>query len=192
MNTAACYNKSVEGRGHFILPVKQPLLVECPRPSTRLRQTIDSGFLIGATMKLCSMCKQRKEESEFHKNRQSRDGINWLCKKCKRNYDLWRVENQDKVRKYTYEGNSRLRSDVAKFGIDDVIYNQMLEAQGGVCATCGKTNRDGTRLCVDHDHETGEVRGLLCKNCNFALGAIKDNTNVLSKMIAYLMGRKSG
>lgn len=58
----------------------------------------------------------------------------------------------------------------------------MLESQGSVCAICGCL----PPLCVDHNHVTGVVRGLLCRNCNLALGGFKDNPDSLRKAITYL------
>jgi len=67
----------------------------------------------------------------------------------------------------------------------------MLEKQGGVCAVCKRPetarNQYGIkRLAVDHDHETGKVRGLLCSKCNTGLGALDDNTGRLQACINYL------
>ena len=68
----------------------------------------------------------------------------------------------------------------------------MLEAQDGVCAICGKTPQQNIkRLYVDHDHETGDVRGLLCQQCNIGLGAFRDDKAVLHKAIKYLCGGAS-
>jgi len=72
-----------------------------------------------------------------------------------------------------------------RYGITRDTYNQMFAAQDGKCAICSVTVK-GKRLCVDHDHETGQVRGLLCDLCNTALGAVRDSTELLSKAIAYL------
>lgn len=66
----------------------------------------------------------------------------------------------------------------------------MLAAQGGVCAICGETNASGRDLSVDHDHETGEIRQLLCSNCNTGIGLLKDNPELLIKASAYLMKHK--
>jgi hypothetical protein len=107
---------------------------------------------------------------------------------CKSNYDRWWADNRDKIKPYTLKGDSALRNDVSKYGIDDIEYNRILMAQGGVCAICGGTDPSGRRLCVDHDHKTGEVRGLLCTSCNYTLGAAKDNASVLERMINYLRG----
>ena len=64
----------------------------------------------------------------------------------------------------------------ADFGITKVEYNELLEKQKGVCALCPATDSgDGRPLFVDHCHETGRVRGLLCKQCNTAIGLLGDN-----------------
>jgi hypothetical protein len=59
----------------------------------------------------------------------------------------------------------------------------MLEAQGGLCPGCAKANPEH----VDHDHATGEVRGMLCFNCNQALGNVRDNIEILGKLQDYLL-----
>ncbi len=70
------------------------------------------------------------------------------------------------------------------YGITLEAYNEMLEAQGGVCAICqSESNR---MLDTDHCHETGEVRGLLCNGCNQGLGQFKDSPKRLQNAIDYL------
>lgn len=63
----------------------------------------------------------------------------------------------------------------------------MLEAQGGCCAICKAPK--GNKLCVDHDHRTGKVRGLLCSNCNAGLGMFKDSEDLLQSAKGYLNNR---
>lgn len=72
-------------------------------------------------------------------------------------------------------------------GLTLVEYRTLLKRQGGKCAICGNINENGRRLAVDHDHKTRNVRGLLCHNCNSALGFAKDSPKILDKMIHYLM-----
>jgi len=79
------------------------------------------------------------------------------------------------------------RNMINKFGIGLNEYNQILFAQDGKCAICGKHHTEvKTRFCVDHDHKTGQVRGLLCKQCNFGIGMFRDNKEVLKNAIKYL------
>lgn len=94
----------------------------------------------------------------------------------------WRVKNADHLRWYEVS---------RKFGLDQSEYAKLFEDQKGVCAICenpetAKRNGVVRALAVDHCHDTGKVRGLLCSNCNTALGKFKDNTKVLAKAIKYL------
>lgn len=61
-----------------------------------------------------------------------------------------------------------------RYGISVEQYRAAVEAQGGVCAVCFQPCRTQQRLCVDHNHQTGEVRGLLCRRCNAGLGYLED------------------
>lgn len=69
------------------------------------------------------------------------------------------------------------------YGITIVEYRAMEAALGGACASCGVVPE--TTLHVDHDHATGKVRGLLCHSCNTALGLLKDNAEVIQKLVEY-------
>lgn len=71
------------------------------------------------------------------------------------------------------------------YGITEQEYRKLLRRQHGVCAICGAKPKNQT-LAVDHDHETGKVRGLLCRSCNVALGCLKDDIRLLSAAIVYL------
>jgi len=77
------------------------------------------------------------------------------------------------------------------YGITPAEYDAMFEAQDGVCAICLKPETmsiAGVKrsLCVDHDHRTGQVRGLLCAQCNFAIGKLDDDPNVILAAAIYL------
>jgi hypothetical protein len=72
-----------------------------------------------------------------------------------------------------------------KYGISLAEYNMRFEKQGGVCAICHRP--PGRRaLSVDHNHETNENRGLLCDDCNLALGGFHDSKQFLKQAICYL------
>jgi len=74
------------------------------------------------------------------------------------------------------------------YGITLAEYNAMLESQGGGCAICGgqQTHSRFKNLSVDHCHDTGKVRGLLCNNCNLAIGKIGHDVDKARKMVQYL------
>lgn len=74
-----------------------------------------------------------------------------------------------------------------KYGITSDEYNELFESQQGRCAICGGHQTEfKKRLHVDHDHDTGQVRGLLCGTCNTGLGMFRDNIDLLDKAIKYL------
>lgn len=74
------------------------------------------------------------------------------------------------------------------FGIGIKDYKEMLDVQNNVCAICKEPQNMGKKnLAVDHDHSNGEIRGLLCNRCNMVLGLVKENTNILMDMAAYLI-----
>ena len=73
------------------------------------------------------------------------------------------------------------------FGLSEAEYWRMDAEQGGRCAICG--NPETPRLFVDHDHESDEVRGLLCRACNAALGLFRDNPALLESARTYLLER---
>ena len=95
------------------------------------------------------------------------------------------MENKDKYKK-RYE-----KYRIKQYGITIEEYNTIFETQDGCCAICGAHQSAlKNKLCIDHDHETDEVRGLLCSSCNKGLGIFKDDTNALQKAIEYLIKNK--
>ena len=97
-----------------------------------------------------------------------------------------RAENPDpnrKQRKYYSQSGGRAWLKYY-YGITPEEYDALLEQQNGVCAICKK--RSVERLCVDHDHPTDLIRGLLCRLCNLGLGHFKDDLARLRAAVAYL------
>lgn len=124
------------------------------------------------------------------------DAENCLCKKCvrerarKRNIKTCRGRYQ-RI-KASPDGVAKLRDYHLrkKYGISLDDYNRMHEAQNGLCAICGEPEKvyRGSRpeLAVDHCHETGRVRGLLCNACNRGIGNLRDDVGLLRRALAYL------
>jgi len=94
-------------------------------------------------------------------------------KSHKKMRDLYPDRVKNRVLKYSY-------------GITLEDYNEMLAIQNGVCAICNQSCTTGRRLCVDHDHKTGKVRGLLCNDCNSGIGKLKDSSEILKNAANYL------
>lgn len=89
----------------------------------------------------------------------------------------------------------RLAQRLRKYGITPDEYRKMLNDQRGGCAICGSgiagEGRSGGRMHVDHCHDTGRVRGLLCANCNHGIGKFKDDPSLLIKAAVYLRDRQA-
>lgn len=119
--------------------------------------------------KTCNGCSTDRPLDGFHKQHTSPDGRRSLCKEC--------LAEKSRV----YLLNKR-------FDISPEEYAALLHSQGGVCALC-RTEKPGGRWAnfhVDHCHETGRVRGVLCHGCNVALGQLGDDAQGLSRALAYV------
>ena len=117
----------------------------------------------------CWKCNKDLPLDQFGKNKAEIGGLTRLCKPCS--------IQQFRAQKLKH-----------KFGIDEAQYKAMLEKQGDTCAICTNTasNKEGDRLAVDHDHKTGNVRGLLCAACNRGVGYFQDDPELLAEAIKYL------
>lgn len=93
------------------------------------------------------------------------------------------------IQKYRKNNKEKLYNKMLlyNYGITREDYNNIFDKQKGCCAICGVHQSELNRpLCVDHNHETNIVRGLLCKKCNLVLGFAYDNISILEKSITYL------
>ena len=94
-------------------------------------------------------------------------------------YKIYYRNNRDRA--YINRQRSSLK---IKFGITPEQYEQMLISQDFKCALCERHVSEFSRkLCVDHDHETGKIRGLLCTKCNVCLAQLGDNTKYIAKVL---------
>jgi|SRR5215510_5208771 len=109
----------------------------------------------------CSRCGITKYETEFHKSQPG-----YICKKCSAEYQR-----------------------AHKYGLTPAMIEELRTKQYGLCAICGYSL--GPKFNVDHDHETGMVRGLLCYPCNTALGKFQESERILLSAIAYLRANRS-
>jgi hypothetical protein len=124
----------------------------------------------------CPRCEDEKDLSEFHQR-----GTSTYCKVCTNAYNAeWRRKNIDKAR-HIDRAAKRKRA----YGISEADFAAMREAQGDRCAICREMFTETP--CVDHGHDTGKVRGLLCRSCNTGLGAFRDNPLLLKMAARYVM-----
>jgi len=158
-------------------------------------------------VKRCKRCGEIKPLSEFYRATGMADGHRSECKTCHKTKQQawyqanrrhaiaqvkrWQQENKNHLHEYRREYRQRRKTEERdaylrrRFGITQADYDALLAEQGGGCAICGKPPGK-ISLHVDHDHETGEVRGLLCVGCNNALGQFRDDTALLQRAIGYV------
>lgn len=154
---------------------------ECNKKRSKKRHEIPYEVMaILPHNRRCKRCEETKLIGEFYisKGEKGKARIDTWCKDCRK-----------KKQPYTFRANRQ--HIVRTYGITIEQYDRMYEAQNGVCASCGlpETKIQYGRvmmLAVDHDHETGRVRGLLCADCNRALGLLKDNPSRIAGMLKYV------
>lgn len=144
----------------------------------------------GQPLRLCTKCGLFKDRSEFSKRAASPDGLNNYCKACMSKYYYKESRSSRKAKNILKREKMRAHHLNRKYKMTPEEYDRMYEAQGGKCGICEKQGvpqgMPGEKLVVDHDHETGLVRGLLCYQCNYALvGGVA----WLRKAIAYVESR---
>ena len=162
-------------------------------------------------MKRCTRCKRTLPLAEFRLIRQTERGCSW-CKRCECDAATqWARANPERRKAYLrqwWKANAqnqriyRRRNAQAiarrarawglrvKFQLSEEHYVALLKKQGGCCAICrGPETEQKTRykkLCIDHDHSTGQVRGLLCQSCNKLLGVLERIPDWFERACAYL------
>lgn len=131
------------------------------------------------------LCKHGHDMSKTRRvDPKSGKGICYECAK-KRSVE-WSRKHPGSNRK------ARRRFNLKSYGLSPEQYDEMLENQGGVCSICKCKNKSGIRLAVDHDHETGAVRGLLCSLCNTAIGLLRHDKTLFSNAVEYIDSHKNG
>jgi hypothetical protein len=147
--------------------------------------------------KICTRCKGLPQLLQnFHTSKQSKDGYTSWCKKCKNDVNAaYDKANREKTNKKGREWHrkhpeaSRRISLKNKYGMTIETYNTMLAAQNGGCAICFRKTpgRKGIKsLIVDHNHKTGQVRGLLCDPCNKGIAYFEENISRMESAKWYL------
>ena len=117
--------------------------------------------------KTCSRCGITHPITHFCKRSDRPSGVQSKCKDCER-----------EVRKQYYKPHEYARR---KFKLSEEDYNTLMEHTN--CQVCG-VHMD--KKCIDHDHKTEKIRGVLCNNCNTSLGLLDDNKETLQNLIQYL------
>jgi hypothetical protein len=159
--------------------------------------------------KLCKKCGVVKPIDAFYRATGTRDGRRGECIECSQvlrraHYEEnreryiqrakdWQLANPERTRetrrlRNAHPERKRKQRDAyyrRTFGISADEVDAMIAAQGGVCAICQRTPEREASWHVDHDHDTGAVRGVLCIDCNHGLGKLGDSIERLEFAIAY-------
>lgn len=123
--------------------------------------------------KYCHKCKLDKALDQFTNDPRGRMGRDNCCKECRAlSFRTKRAENPElRRRDRDYMKKWHQKNDVfVKYGITNEQLAEMVAVQGNRCALCGSDNPKAPRWCIDHDHQSNKIRGLLCHSCNTALG----------------------
>lgn len=123
---------------------------------------------------ICPDCKKDRSPEEFPIARREKTGRHRYCKNCHKKRCLESV-----IKHHGGRGGYLTKY---RYGITEEEKKALLFAQGGLCAICGSAKAEH----VDHDHGSGEVRGVLCFNCNGGLGRFQDDAAVMEAAMAYL------
>lgn len=174
------------------------------RPSTG-RPMVITNFDKG--VKLCGRCQQWKPLADFGKSK-GRGGGGWIayCRPCnaelqrerrrlstpeqkakrRESHQRWRANNPHLIQQ------NELRCRVKRMGITVERWEALIQEQCGRCAICQFRPKKATSLAIDHDHVTGDVRGLLCAACNTAIGLLKDDPLLMKRAASYMKRAKGG
>jgi hypothetical protein len=167
-------------------------------PDIRNKEAVDPKL-----SRYCSKCGFLLPLSRFGKRSGRPDGLSVQCKRCRNESsknsrqrliakDPKRREIERKRCKQHYntkkgKDNARQRHLKNSYGITTDEYNLLFNKQSGKCAICDRHQSELKQsLCVDHNHKTGKVRGLLCDSCNKGIGCFQDNVDLLSNRIQYI------
>lgn len=152
-------------------------------------------LLLTLSSKRCNCCGEVKPTTEFTRQKSSygKWGFYSWCRECKNKKDKeFRIDNPEKYKRKVRNSNLKKR-----YGLTFEDLERMLRDQDRKCVICGKelflhgASVDQAKIArVDHNHETGEIRGLLCDDCNTGLGKFRDNPEYLLKAASYLKKNK--
>ena len=146
--------------------------------------TIVNQLICNGTHKICIKCCEIKEIAQFYRHAKMHDGFEQTCKPCLYKYKLNRMNNpQIRSQQHILNGH---HSRKKLYGITREEYETLLEKQNGLCAICLNPPSERKSLGVDHNHNTGQIRGLLCSQCNVGISALDHGQEVVDRILKYL------
>lgn len=175
----------------------RPDCKQCCKLSLETRINMRKESLAKISTKLCKKCGKEKNKDNFHSRCDGRIKLAPYCKPCQKivakankakhnhykDYELKRtVENPERRAKEHFK--SKVKQN---YGINYEEYEELLKKHNYKCAICqSNSSENNKKLHLDHCHETGKIRGFLCRACNHGLGNFKDDIDLLEKAKEYL------
>lgn len=161
------------------MPYKDP---QKAKESQRLRSARYRNRFPEKVKKACEQWRQS------HKKAASESSMRWAKahpENVRKNNSRYQKSEKAQSRMKTPESKRRQKKWMIKYqyGLTSEDFERLEAAYSGKCPICGRTDRE---LCVDHDHNTGVVRGMLCRTCNAGLGCLGDSVEGLIKALSYL------
>lgn len=147
----------------------------------RSKANVDHVALQAIGLERCWKCDRNRPLTDFYVSKHTAHGYSAICRECTRSKNAANSANG-------YQRNAILKSS---YGIDSKDYAAIHHFQGGLCAICKKPERHQSKsgnilLSVDHEAGTKNVRGLLCRECNPAIGLLKHDPKILRAALAYV------
>ncbi len=137
----------------------------------------------------CRECDSKKRKTEYYNNLEKKREAARLYKRKQWEKDpeamkaarrKYLVENPHKSKEWGRRGHLK-----HKYGVTPEWYDQRFDIQGGACLVC---NRKDIELVIDHNHETNEVRGLLCNPCNMLVGFVEKDVTMIKRLVNHIKG----
>ena len=128
-------------------------------------------------MPKCRVCGVELTDENWYSSRRKKH--EYICMACsKERYRQYYKNHKDKVREWYLKG---------VYSITISYFTQMLKNQNYSCLICGREFTDDNPACIDHDHKTGEIRALLCRNCNTMIGMANEDPEIFDKAKEYIL-----
>lgn len=157
-------------------------------------QTYEARDLAAQGLKRCKDCKEVQPFENFKSldKGRYRDSYCGPCTKTRdnayreRDHESYKQKLRDRYAENQTEYRDRMRRSM--YGAPLGTFDFLLDKQNGKCAICGNENgaKDGRSLALDHEHDSGVIRGLLCTPCNQGIGAFRENLDLLRAAMGYL------
>jgi hypothetical protein len=142
------------------------------------------------THRICRVCKQTLDVSKFAPNRIKGNGYLSIesrcydCQSARRRKGAPRPKNRTPRHEVIGSTDPVVINRLSKYGLTVEAFDQLFLNQNGLCGVCDRSL--GEKFCIDHDHNTNAVRGLLCYRCNSGIGQLGDSIEGLNRAITYL------